>query len=231
MIAVRTCAACDGAWVGRCAQTAQRNVPLYFRCGECNKAVHSPLVCACVVTSKEEGVVFCSKACKISFDDEKVRVCDLVSAAPLAQAPEVIELEAIELHPPVTPRPPLHPPLHAAPRPPLHTALQPPTRTPLHPAPHPPTLRSQQLHRRASRRAQAAAAAPGAAAGAVVERQMQKQPVRGPKTRIWPVVARLATVPTAGLRWALGTAAWLAPTLLCCAASRAQCAAAPCLAL
>ena len=140
MIAVRTCAACDGAWVGRCAQTAQRNVPLYFRCGECNKAVHSPLVCACVVTSKEEGVVFCSKACKISFDDEKVRVCDLVSAAPLAQAPEVIELEAIELHPPVTPRPPLHPPLHAAPRPPLHTALQPPTLTPpppLHPPLHP----------------------------------------------------------------------------------------------
>ena len=86
------CGACDGSRVGRLAQTARCSVhPLYFRCAECKNPLHSPVVCPCVVTSEEEGVVFCSEVCKISFDDEDVRVCDLVRAAPLAQAPAPVQ--------------------------------------------------------------------------------------------------------------------------------------------
>ena len=96
-----TCAACDGTRVGRLAQTARCSVvPLYFRCAECKKALHSPVVCPCVVTSQDEGVVFCSEVCRVSFDDENVRVCDLVSASPLAQAPAPVQAPVMVLQVP-----------------------------------------------------------------------------------------------------------------------------------
>ena len=96
-----TCAACDGSRVGRLALTGRRSeLPLYFRCADCNNPLHSPVVCPCVVTSEEEGVVFCSEVCKISFDDEDVRVCDLVRAAPLAQAPAPVQAPVMVLQVP-----------------------------------------------------------------------------------------------------------------------------------
>jgi hypothetical protein len=102
-----TCAACDGTALGRLAQTARCSVhPLYFRCAECKNPLHSPVVCPCVVTCQDEGVVFCSKACKVSFDDENVRVCDLVMQAVLAQAPAPVQAPVMVLQ---VPAPPLLP--------------------------------------------------------------------------------------------------------------------------
>ena len=96
-----TCAACDGSRVGRLALTGRRSeLPLYFRCADCNNPLHSPVVCPCVVTSEEEGVVFCSEVCKVSFDDENVVVGDLVSAAPPAQAPAPVQAPVMVLQVP-----------------------------------------------------------------------------------------------------------------------------------
>lgn len=58
------CAACDGTVLGSLSLRAQELVPLYFRCAECSKPVHSPIVCPCVIPSKDEGSVFCSTECK-----------------------------------------------------------------------------------------------------------------------------------------------------------------------
>ena len=99
-----TCAACDATRLGSLAQAAYRSAPLYFRCAECGSPLHSPIVCSCVVRSEEEGVLFCSKMCKDSFDDENTRVCDLARppAVPLAQAPAIVH-QVPALAPPAPP--------------------------------------------------------------------------------------------------------------------------------
>ena len=89
------CAACHGSRLGSLAPAAR-----YFSCAECNKPVHSPIICPAVVCGEgpeSEGIVFCTSACKDTFDAENIRICDLVDAStsrPVANTSTIVLLIA-----------------------------------------------------------------------------------------------------------------------------------------
>ena len=62
---------------GSCCAACSTPGADYFRCAECEQAVHSPLICGAVLTCEQDGQFFCSVQCKEAFDDEETLVCDL----------------------------------------------------------------------------------------------------------------------------------------------------------
>ena len=62
---------------GSCCAACSTPGADYFRCAECEQAVHSPLICGAVLTCEQDGQFFCSVQCKEAFDDEDTLVCNL----------------------------------------------------------------------------------------------------------------------------------------------------------